>query len=236
MRDHERIEELLAARALGELEPDDAATLERELADHGPDCAECRRLESELDEVAGRLAFALEPAAVPRGLEDEVVTRAGSDRPERASGSGGRERPASRTARWARPLVAAAAAVLLFVAGWGAGVLSSREPEVPSRARVVAFDGEGGNLAIAYRPGETGVYLLGSGMQAPPEGDVYALWMFQGGTPVPGGCFVPSADGSVFEFVDTGLESTQEMAVTVEPSTCPSAPTSAPILTAQISA
>jgi anti-sigma-K factor RskA len=233
MRDHDRIEELLAARALVGLEPDDAAALEREMAEHGPDCAECRRIEAELGEVAGRLAFALEPAPVREGLEHEVVERAMRDRP-----SGDARPDPSRAGRWVRPVVGVAAAVVLFVAGIGVGVWSSREPAVPANARVVAFEGEGagGTLAIAYRPDETGVYVLGSGLEAPPAGDVYALWMFQDGTPVLGGCFVPTSEGSVFEFVDAGLESTQEMAVTVEPSTCPSAPTSSPILTAPITA
>jgi anti-sigma-K factor RskA len=234
MRDHDRIEGLLAARALGGIDPEDEAALERELAAHGPDCAECRRLEAELGEVAGRLAFALDPAPVREELEDEIVRRAAPDRPHEPA------EPAqpSRAGRWVRPLAAVAAAIVLFVTGVGIGVWSSREPSVPPDARVVTFEGEdaGGTLAIAYRPGADGVYVLGSGLQAPPDGDVYALWMFQDGTPVLGGCFVPTPDGSVFEFVDAGLASTQQMAVTVEPSTCPSAPTSAPILTAEITA
>ena len=59
-RDHALIDELLAVRALGGLDEDDAAVLERELAAHG-DCAECRRLEAEHTEVAGMLALALDP-------------------------------------------------------------------------------------------------------------------------------------------------------------------------------
>lgn len=236
MRDHERIEELLAARALGGLEPADEAVLSREMADHGAGCAECRRLESELDEVAGRLAFALDPVSPRDGFEDEMVAIATRERttPDLA--------PPPRTARgararWLRPLVAVAASLVLFAAGWAVGARSSGDGGVPPQARVVAFQGEGeGNLSVAFHPGETGVYLLGSGLQAPPEGDVYEVWMFQEGVPVPATCFVPSADGSVFAFVDTGLGSTDAMAVTVEPSSCPAAPSTEPILTAEITA
>ena len=46
-RDHTRIDELLAVRALDALDGPDVEELERLLADHG-DCAECRRLEAEL--------------------------------------------------------------------------------------------------------------------------------------------------------------------------------------------
>jgi len=236
MRDHERIEELMAVRALGGIEPAEEEALRREMADHGPDCAECRRLESELDEVAGRLAFALDPVPVRDGLEDEVVERANRERAERRPIDERAPRSPSRAAR-IRPLVAIAASLALFAAGWGVGALSSGDGGVPSQARVVAFQGEGGgNLSVAYRPGEAGVYLLGSGLQTPPDGDVYEVWMFQDGTPVPATCFVPSADGSVFQFVDAGLGTTEAMAVTVEPSSCPSAPSTAPILLAEITA
>ena len=43
-RDHSEIEELLAVRALGGLEPDEERALERAMAEHGPDCEVCRRL------------------------------------------------------------------------------------------------------------------------------------------------------------------------------------------------
>lgn len=237
MRDHERIEELMAVRALGGIEPADEEALRREMADHGPDCPECRRLESELDEVAGRLAFALDPVPVREGLEDEVVERADRERAERRPMDERVPLSSSRAARRIRPLVAVAASLVLFAGGWGVGTLSSGDEGVPPQARVVAFQGEGdGNLSVAYRPGEAGVYLLGSGLQAPPDGDVYEVWMFQDGTPVRATCFVPSADGSVFRFVDAGLGTTEAMAVTVEPSSCPSAPSTAPILSAEITA
>ena len=74
-RDHTVIEELLAIRSLGGLDGDDVGLLERELASHG-DCEECRRLASEYDETAGRLAFALEPAPVDMAQADEILRRA----------------------------------------------------------------------------------------------------------------------------------------------------------------
>ncbi len=236
MRDHERIEELMAVRALGGLDPEDDESLRRQMAEHGEACPECRRLESEFDEVAGRLAFALDPVPVRGGFEDQVVAAA-AGHPSRpvapVDAAPGTSRPASRPFR---ALVAVAASIVLFAAGLAVGVLATRSDEpVPPRARVVAFQGEAeGSLSVAFRPGGDGVFLLGSGLQQLPEDQVYEVWMFQGGTPVPATCFRPTEDGSVFEFVDSGLGTTDSMAVTVEPSTCPSAPTTSPILTAQI--
>ena len=237
MRDHERIEELMAVRALGGLDPEDDESLRRQMAEHGDACPECRRLESEFDEVAGRLAFALDPVSGPRVASRTRWLRRRRRSSVAARGPRRRRPGASRPAsRPFRALVAVAASIVLFAAGLAVGVLATRSDEpVPPRARVVAFQGEAeGSLSVAFRPGGDGVFLLGSGLQQLPEDQVYEVWMFQGGTPVPATCFRPTEDGSVFEFVDSGLGTTDSMAVTVEPSTCPSAPTTSPILTAQI--
>ena len=41
MRSHERIEELIAIRSIGGLDPQEQAELEREMASHGFDCEGC---------------------------------------------------------------------------------------------------------------------------------------------------------------------------------------------------
>ena len=236
MNDHQLIEELLSARALGGLDPEDASVLDAEMASHGPACIECRNLAAELDEVAGRLAFVLDPVPVTEGLEDRVVAAAGIGEPvplRLASPA----RPRGLGVRL-RPLVAVAASLVLFVGGWLASdLLGGDGSGVPAGARVVAFEGEGGAaVSVAFTPGEPGVYLLGSGLEAPPEGSVYEVWMIRDGAPTPGTCFRPSGDGSLFEFLDAELGSTDTMAVTVEPAACSDQPTSDPILVASITA
>jgi hypothetical protein len=237
MRDHELIEELISVRALDGLDPDDEAALASAMASHGEACPDCLRLEREYAEVAGRLAFALDPESPRPGFEDRVVAAATREPvmplPPAVGGDAG-----GGTARTWRlpPLMAVAAAIVLFVAGIGVGRFVTDEgAAVPEGARVVAFDGESdGRLAVAYPPDGQGVYLLGFGLETLPEDEVYAVWMLQDGMPVPATCFAPSAEGSVFAFVDASLGTSEAMAVTVEPASCPSAPTTEPILTAQI--
>jgi anti-sigma factor RsiW len=236
MRDHALIEELTAARALGGLDPEEAATLQAEMASHGPDCAECRRLEADADEVAGRLAFAVDPVALPEGFEDRVLATATRE----AAGTTGTAPPVLPRREptgpgWLRPLVAAAAALALFVGGWAAGDLFEDDAVVADGARVVTFEGQvPGSLSVAYVPGTAGAYVLGSDLETPPAGRVYELWMISNGAAVPGSCFRPAADGSVFRFVDADVGTTDTMAVTLEPSECSTRPTSDPILTAPI--
>jgi anti-sigma-K factor RskA len=247
IRDHERIEELISIRSLGGLDPDDEFLLERLMEEHGDACEECRLLRDEYGEVAGRLAFALAPAALREGFEDEVVSLATSARSAAAApvGFGARaigsldDRRADRAQRrggfgaW-KGLVAAAAALALVAGGWIA-----RDVIVPDRpdladARVVAFSGERGELAIAYRPGERGAYLVGSDLPPAGPGRVLEVWMIRGDQVVRGVCLTPTDDGSLATFVDAELGSTSAMAVTVEPSSCPSKPSTDPILTADL--
>jgi anti-sigma-K factor RskA len=241
MRDHSAIEELLSAEVLGGLDLPGREALYREMDEHGPDCAECRQLRDEYGEVAGRMAFALEPVPIRPELEDETMELARMRgeavplrrvRGERVVAGRGRMRPFGIL----RPLVAAAAAVALFFGGWAARDLieGGGPPFDVATARVVTFQGEVGDLAVAYLPGRTGAYVFGSNLQAPPSNRVYEVWMFQEGTPLRGACFRPKPGGTSLTYLDADLETAQQMAVTVESPSCPSAPTTQPILTADL--
>ncbi|MEX0988768.1 MAG: anti-sigma factor [Actinomycetota bacterium] len=244
MNGHDRIEELLAARALDGLDPADEDALERELGTHGPACADCHRLRLEFDEVAGRMAFALPPSPVRAGVEDEILARARIDgRPDPDEGTArvrALERPRAareedRPGTWLRTAVALAAAFALFAGGWIAGSALREDSPIDLRsARVVDFDAQAGTLSMAYEPGKPGVLILGSDLPSPGVDKVYGLWMIEDDTPTSGGCLVPGPDGSIAELVDAEMASTEVMAVTVEPSSCPAAPTTDPIATASL--
>lgn len=222
MRDHALIEELLTVRALGAIDPDDDARLRDEMARHG-DCEECGRLARETTEAAGRLAFALDPVPVGHDLEERTVARLRD------------ERPSPGATPWVRPLVAAVAAALLFAGGWLAGRATGGGTPFPLEdGRVAAFQGSGsGNLALVYRPGERGLYLIGSDLAEPVDGITYELWLFRDGTPVRAGCFEPS-DGGILRFVDVSLGGAETAAVTRESTACPTAPTTEPLFTATL--
>ena len=171
IRDHAEIEELLAIRSLGGLDGDDVQLLESELASHG-DCEECRRLEREYDETAGRLAFALDPAPVDMGQADEILRRATHPATQEvapATVTGPIDELEARRARRGRSwpaLVAAAVAIILAVS---AVVIIGRERSTGVQAstdqQVVGFTGDAGELAMAYRPGESGALLRGIGVR-----------------------------------------------------------------------
>jgi anti-sigma-K factor RskA len=224
---HDRIEELVATDALDGL--DDAGRLElaREMASHGPDCAECALLVAEYAEAAASLALALEPVALSPGAEDRLMTA--------AHGSAAALEPAPgragilRFQRWAA--VAALAAVLAVVAGViGYGLAPKPEP-----IRSVALQGgPGQRLSVVYTPGDTAAVVVGSNLQAPPGGKVYELWYqpSAGAKMRPAGTFVPSR-GSVLATVRVGSEF-DLLAVSVEPDGGSPQPTSPPVFVAKV--
>ena len=244
-RDHSLIEELMAIDALGGLDGDDLATLEREQAGHGADCAECLALERTFAETAGRLAFALDPVPVDEGMVErilasprtETVTSGGAATPvastKRAVGDIA-ERRARRPKAW-QALVAAAAVIALLVVVVATALPSTTGvSEAAPTQRIVTFSGDtDGTLAMAFTPGESGAVLWGSGLPDPGPGKVYEIWMIEGDRPVSGGCVTPT-DGVLAIRVDANIGTTDTMAVTAESADCPSAPTSRPVLLADL--
>jgi anti-sigma-K factor RskA len=228
-RDHALIDELLAARALDGLDEADAALLERALAAHG-DCEECRRLEIEHEEVAGMLALSLDPRPVSEGMVERILAggRTGAD--PAATPTPLADRRTARIWRWqaASGVAAAVALVLAFV-------LATRPdagPTVPGQ--VVVFDGTApGEVALAYTPGEAGALVWATGLPDPGQGQVYEVWMIENDHPVRGACLTPE-DGAVAAYLDADLSSGPLMAVTIESTECPDAPTTDPVYTAQL--
>jgi anti-sigma-K factor RskA len=234
IRSHAEIEELLAVRSLGGLTGDDVERLDRQLASHG-DCGECRRLADEYEETAGRLGFSLDP--MPVNLQaDEILHRATHPATQEVAPAPPttpidelRARRSRRPRAWPA-LVAAAAVVVLVVSG--VTIFRSLRPaglHLSTNQTVVSFSGDAGELAMAYQPGKPGALFVGSDFADPGSDKVYEIWMLQGDAAVSSGCVRPH-DGSIVAFADVDLSDTDQMAVTVEPDSCPSQPTTTPIL------
>jgi hypothetical protein len=243
MRDHAAIEELIALHALDALDPSDEHALASQRSDHGAGCAECLRLESAYGEVAGRLAFSLEPAEIREGLENELVSRALGDEqglPSSSARNGERRRVATPM----RAVAGLVAAVLIVAAGIGGYLLAPRQDTVaealakkleqPGTQTVQLSGSAPGAMKVVYGPGSSDVFLVGAGLEEPPSGKAYELWRFEGKTPVSTGCFAPQDNGNVLHEVSADLSGANAMAITVESDACPSAPTTQPLMTVQL--
>ena len=140
----------------------------------------------------------------------------------------------SRRPRAWQALVAAAAVVAIVLVAIGALSPSTTSVQASTSQRLVTFAGTTeGTLAMAYTPGEAGAVFWGSGFNDMAPDRVLEVWMIEGGEAVSGGCVAPT-DGVVAFTVDAEIGTTETMAVTDEPSDCPSAPTTEPVLTADL--
>ncbi len=246
---HETIEESLAVRALDGLDPDEGHTLETALGSHG-DCATCRELEAAYADTAAFLAVSLDPVPISDAATERLLIAARAVRAPSAPRISVAppvdvalpvdvappvDELAGRRRRRALPgwLAAAAAFVLLAVVVvprlGGATDVTTEWSQT-----VVRFQGSDGEFAMAYVPGETGVAFWGDDLPDPGADRTYEIWMIDDGTPIKGGCVAP-VDGRIAVYVEANVGTTDTMAVTVEPTSCPEEPTSDPVLTAQLS-
>lgn len=223
-RDHTEIEELLAVHALGGLEPDEEAELRRAMAEHGPDCEECRRLEADFEATAGLLGFALDPAPVDPAVADRILAQ-----PRPSTGP-------PRSHRRRTGLLAGIAAALVVVLTVSIVFVRPHSQTVAGAtltSRVVFFEGGSGQVAMAYSPGRPGALIVGTDLPAPGNDRTYEIWAITGTSPVSAGCVSPT-DGRIATVTDLDVSGSDAMAITVESTTCPNRPTTQPVYTATL--
>jgi anti-sigma-K factor RskA len=205
----DRIDELIALAALGELSTDERRELD-DAVRNDPS------LSAELDEAL-RVAAAIQRpdvAVPPAGLRDSVLAAIAATPQEGVDG-----RPAERSAppavvhlegrrqrRRFAPMMFAAAAVALFVVGGVVVVTSNDSGDDPVAAVIEASDatsrplaGEIGTLTVVYSASLDALVVQGVGVPVLDESATYQLWLVGDGGATSVGVFRPDADGSVSE-------------------------------------
>ena len=194
---------------------------------HVAECGDCTERVAELGFVSHALLSGVPQLSAPPVIRDRVmsVVRAEAELLNAAGASA--DRPVSEPARkrgfgfgFGRfgPLTAGALAAVLLVVGLGAGTLLRDGPDCTTRSGSVdASVGAGATAQLKVCDGNARLAL--SGMQPPPDGRIYELWLDdpsdrQG--PKPAGLF-SVRDGTAS--VDVGeLQGRRTVLVTHEPS------------------
>ncbi len=125
--------------------------------------------------------------------------------------------------RWA-----AAAAAAVVVAGIGGAIAVETGPDPAAPAAVTALVAPvvgGGTLELEYTPGDDRAVVHMDGVDAPPAGSVYQVWIIDGG-PVSAGTMDAT---TVDEAASVPVEGASAVSVTVEPTGGSPFPTSAAI-------
>jgi anti-sigma-K factor RskA len=227
----ERIDELIALAALGELTESDELEL-----------SAAARVDPA---VASELAQALASAAAiqelsaeepPAGLRDSVLAAVGRTPQESPTAEPSappvRLDDVRRRRRWPAITAAVAAAAVLIVGGV---VLVSNQASAPDGIAAVVdapdaqertLDGElGGTLTVVYSESEGAIVVEGDGLAPLDESQTYQLWLVDDTGAASAGVFRPDADGAVaarFDGVDpTGFV----LGVTEEPAGGSDSPT-----------
>jgi anti-sigma factor RsiW len=216
-----------AAYALGALEPAQAEAFRR----HLEQCAVCRDELEVFEGVVRALPMAAPQHPLPKGLRRRVM-RAVRDEPHPA----GSQRPRRRAVpgrvargRGVAPLPAAA----VIAGGVVAGVELSSTPSSGRviHAQVTAVSGTA-ELRVAGGRGELVVRRL----SPPPPGHVYEVWLQSGAAPpIPASVlFSVSAGGNAEVGLPDSLVGVSQVMVTREPHGGSPAPTSAPVIVANL--
>jgi anti-sigma-K factor RskA len=202
----------LAVFALGGLEPEEAAEVERHLAS----CPGCRRELEELRKVNRALEAAPPPVDPPSHLKDVILSRvrverlSASDKEEPEESSSLEEQTGSSgTSRFNRykhlriilPSMAAAAVVAAVALGVFFGVVREEPPVatiqlVPTPQEAAGLDGYWGVAEIRPQPsGNQQVELKLNNFEEPKPNSYYELWFVSGEKRISAGSFTSVGQG-----------------------------------------
>src|SRR2546425_8121986 len=207
-RDHEEIEELLAAFALGATDPEEDALVRA----HLEGCATCTSTVQRLRRALGAVPLAADTVSPPQRLRQQILEAAAAARPSEIATPRKarvlRLRP-PRTRDW--PVgtgwrsAAAAAAFVAFAlgAGLGLGVGRSLAPQPAPASSVTQYtlSGSGamsGAQGRVYELKQQGLTLVEfSNLPELEAGKGYELWLIPSqGQPAPAGGFKPHPGGN----------------------------------------
>jgi len=227
-RDHEEIEELLAAFALGATDPEEDALVRA----HLDGCATCTSTVQRLRRALGAVPLAADTVSPPQRLRQQILEAAAAARPSEIATPRKarvlRLRP-PRTRIWPVSTgwrsAAAASAFVAFAlgAGLGLGVGRSLAPQPAPASSVTQYtlSGSGamsGAQGRVYELKQQGLTLVEfSNLPDLEAGKVYELWLIPSqGQPAPAGVFKPDPSGSHVVVLARNLQGLTALAVTAE--------------------
>lgn len=237
MNTHGTVEDLLPGYALGSLDNNEEATVQKHLRD----CTDCARALGRHLEIAASLSLSAEEMTPPAGLKERIM-EAATDSQVLSLPSRNRARGVSRVPRW-NPLMAVAAAAAVVVIGLGGWNISLQQRLASTRSQLASnqvLHGElhspaGSTVATVSYLAHDNLALVSFHGLTQPSSKVYELWVIDAtGHADPVSTFLPDGDGSKLVVVSRKLAQSDQLAVTEEPPGGSRIPSSAPVFSGKV--
>lgn len=244
---HQDIYEMLGAYALDAVTDDERDLIEAHLAV----CPLCAQELAFLSEAADTLPLGVDQYQPPNHLRDRIAaigqTPQANERPaespspapvdlsqrrdDRSSGSDSGSSRILFFAPWAAAAVLLIAVVGMFA--WNIQLQSDlRERPTMETVSVNTTGAEGAQAELLYFTDQQVIVLDVRGLPQRQEEEVYQVWLFQEGQPLPAGVFGEPAD---LVAISANIEQYEAVGVTIEPGPLGSPePTSDPVLVSEI--
>jgi anti-sigma-K factor RskA len=223
-RSHEEVRSLIAPYVLGAVTAEEEALIRAHLLS----CEECLAEADTHSAVTASLAYDVDPVPLPSGFSDRVIEQARGARPAAA--------PAAKRTWWLRPAsVLTGLAAVILVISLGAALVDARSDLSLEREVTAALLDErgmrmeGAGAAAAKVPADGKSVFVAEDLPAPPEDNVYQVWLIEESGPTSFGVFEPE-DGRALLEGARPLTGVTAVAVTVEPEGGSEQPTSDPIV------
>lgn len=247
---------LTGAYALNALDDSERAAFEAHLSE----CGACRREVMEFEATAAELGSGMAEAPPPHlkgAIMDAIATTRQERplvRPEEDAGPetvtadrGARVVPFPRRRFLDRVMLPAAAILAVLTVGLGVTVVSLNDRVNELEAATVrvsdivaapdlrtwSVSDNGTTARVVFSPTQGQGLFLASGLEAPPPGKVYELWLIGPDGAVPAGLF-SSSDGTVAHPMTGDMSATTHVGVTLEPAGGSPQPTTDPLLVMEL--
>ena len=230
-REHDAVRGLLAPAAVSAATPAEIARVEA----HAQECPVCREDLARLREGADVLALSVPPAEPSPRLKRDLMATVRSEAALRAPVRRRRARGwLSGLRSWPAAAMATAAVALVMI-GWNVA-LQTRDPGPAPSAEVTSLrvSGVGGiDGRVLYMPDEDRAIINLNRLPQPGDGEGYELWVIRDGRPVSAG-FLQQAGPAETIAVASNVRGADALAVTLEPLTNRTGPTTDPVVAVEL--